>query len=147
MIVETIYIAIKKITLRRKEVCQLYPELGFRKTVQWTDPVPDPWDPIHAMIVGPSTNREGRSRVTGMGQERHDGPAKGGNRYDVSTRHPKPLPPKILSLSLFTFLLPHIDECTSSRIGSCQGEKSENLRYVVRISKRESKGEVRKQEV
>ena len=31
MIVETIYIIIKKITLRRKEVCQLYPELGFRK--------------------------------------------------------------------------------------------------------------------
>ena len=58
------------------------------------------------------------------------------------------LPPKILatflSLSLFTFLLPRVDECTSSKIGLRQGEKSENLRCVVRISKRESKGEVRK---
>ena len=60
-------------------------------------------------------------------------------------------PPKtlatFLSLSLFTFLLPRVDERTSSRIGLCQGEKSENPRCVVRISKRESKGEVRKQEV
>ena len=59
MIVETIYITIKKITLRKKEVCQLYPELGFRKTVQWTDPDPDSWEPIRAMIAGPGTNREG----------------------------------------------------------------------------------------
>ena len=100
MIVETIYIAIKKITLRRKEVCQLYPELGFQKTVQWTDPDPDPWDPIRAMIAGPGTNREGGSWVTGTGRERHDGPAKGGNRYNVSTRHPKPLPPSFLFLFL-----------------------------------------------
>ena len=100
MIVETIYIAIKKITLRRKEVCQLYLELGFRKTIQWTDPNPDSWDPIRAMIVGPGTNREGASRVTGTGRERHDGPAKDGNRYDVSTCHPKPLPPSFLFLFL-----------------------------------------------
>ena len=69
MIVETIYIAIKKIMLRRKEVCQLYLELGFRKTVQWTDSDPDPWDPIRAMIAGPGTNREGESRVIGTGQD------------------------------------------------------------------------------
>ena len=100
MIVETIYITIKKITLRRKEVCQLYPELGFRKTVQWMDPDPDPWDPIRAMIAGPGTNREGESRVIGTGRERHDGPAKGGNRYDISTRHPKPLLPSFLFLFL-----------------------------------------------
>ena len=100
MIVETIYIAIKKITLRRKEVCQLYPELGFQKTVQWTDLDPDPWDPICAMIAGSGTNREGGSWVTRTGRERHDGPAKGGNRYNVSTRHPKPLPPSFLFLFL-----------------------------------------------
>ena len=59
-------------------------------------------------------------------------------------------PPKTLatffSLPLFTFLLPHVDECTSSRIGSCQGEKSENPHCVVRISKRGLKGLIRKQE-
>ena len=100
MIVETIYIAIKKITLRRKEVCQLYPELGFRKTVQWTDLDPDPWDPLCAMIARPDTSREGGSRVIGTGREQHDGPAKAKNRYDVSTRHPKPLPPSFLFLFL-----------------------------------------------
>ena len=100
MIVETIYITIKKIALRRKEVCKLYLELRFRKTVQWMDPDPDPWDPIRAMIVGPSTNREGGSRVTGTGRERYNGPAKGRNRYDVSTCHPKPLPPSFLFLFL-----------------------------------------------
>ena len=49
-------------------------------------------------------------------------------------------PPKTLatlfSPSLFTFLLPRIDERTSSRIGSCQGEKRENPRCVVWIRKR-----------
>ena len=59
-------------------------------------------------------------------------------------------PPKILatflSLSLFIFLLPDVDERTSSRIGLYQGEKSKNLGCVVRISKRGLKGLIRKQE-
>ena len=59
-------------------------------------------------------------------------------------------PPKTLatffSLPLFTFLLPRVDECTSSRIELCQGEKSENPGCVVRISKRGLKGLIRKQE-
>ena len=100
MIVETIYITIKKIMLRRKEVSQLYPELGLRKTVQWIDLDPDSWNPICAMIARPGTNREGGSRVAGTGREGHNGPAKGGNWYDVSTHHPKPLPPSFLFLFL-----------------------------------------------
>ena len=59
-------------------------------------------------------------------------------------------PPKTLatffSLPLFTFLLPRVDKRTSSMIGLCQGEKSENPRYVVRISKRDLKGLIWKQE-
>ena len=63
MIVETIHTTIEKITVRRKEIFQLQPELGFRKIVQRTDPNPDPWEPIRAMIAGPGTNLEGGSRV------------------------------------------------------------------------------------
>ena len=100
MIVETIHITMEKIKLRRKEIFQLESELGFRKIVQRTDPDPDPWEPIHAMIAGPGTNLEGGSRVPGTGQEQRDGPAKGGNRYDVSTHHPKPSPPSFLFLFL-----------------------------------------------
>ena len=57
-------------------------------------------------------------------------------------------PPKILatffSLPLFTFLLTRIDERTSSKIGLCQREKSENPHCVVRISKRSLRGSIRK---
>ena len=63
MIVETIHTTMEKITLRRKEVFQLPPELGFWKIVQKTDPDPDPCEPICAMIARSGTNLEGGSRV------------------------------------------------------------------------------------
>ena len=42
MAIETIYTAIEKITLTKVEFSQFTPELGFRKTIQWTDPDLDP---------------------------------------------------------------------------------------------------------
>ena len=63
IIVGTIYTTMEKITLRRKEVFQLPPELGFRKIVESTDPDSDPCEPIRAMIAGPGTNLEGGSWV------------------------------------------------------------------------------------
>ena len=53
----------EKITLRRKEIFQLPPKLGFRKIIGRTDPDPDPCEPVHAMIAGPGTNLEDGSRV------------------------------------------------------------------------------------
>ena len=68
-------------------------------------------------------------------------------REPVRHFHP---PPKtlvtLLSLPFFTFLLPRVDERTSSKTGLCQREKSENPCYVVRISKRDLRGLIRKQE-
>ena len=59
-------------------------------------------------------------------------------------------PPKTLatlfSPPLFTFLLLRVGKRTSSRIGSCQGEKSENPRCVVRIRERNLRERIRKQE-
>ena len=53
-------------------------------------------------------------------------------------------PPKTLAIlfspSLFTFFLPRVDERTSSRIGSYQGEKSENPRCVDRIRESNLRG-------
>ena len=96
------------------------------------------------MIAGPGTNREGGSRVPGTGRERRNGPARGRNRYDASSHHPKPSPLSFLFL-FFTFLLPRVDERTSSRIGSCHEEKSENPHCVVQITKRSLRGSIRKQ--
>ena len=97
------------------------------------------------MIAGPGTNLEGESRVPGTGRERCDGPAKGENRYDVSSHHPKPSPLSFLFL-FFTFLLPRVDKPMSSKIGSRPGKKSENPHCVVRISKRDLEGLIQKQE-
>ena len=53
----------ERITLRRKKVFQLPPELRFRKIVGSTDPDPDPCEMIRAMIAKPGTNLEGGSRA------------------------------------------------------------------------------------
>ena len=107
------------------------------------DPDPDPCEPIRAMIAGYQLGRRVSGPRIGSRTERQSGQGQEPVRCFFS-------PPKILatffSLPLFTFLLPCVDERTSSKIGLYQGEKSENPCCVVRISKRNLRGLIRKQE-
>ena len=144
MAVETIYITIEKITLKKEgslPVCTgtQIPENssmdGSGSRSVGTNPCNDcraGYQPGRR-VSGPR-NRSGTVRRSDQGRE----PV----RHFLS-------PPKTLatlfSPPLFTFLLPRVDERTSSRIGLCQGEKSENPRCVVRISKRGLRGLIRKQ--
>ena len=144
MVVETIYTTIEKITLKKEgslPVCTgtRIPEnssmdgsgSGFVRT--------NPCNDCRAgyqsgrRVSGPR-NRSGTARRSGQGRE----PVR-------RLLSPSKTLATLFSPPLFTFLLPRVDKCTSSRIGSFQGEKSENPRYVVRISKRGLRGLIRKQ--
>ena len=100
-------------------------------------------DPCNDCRAGYQSGRRVSGPRNGSGTARRSGQRREPVRRSLS-------PPKTLatffSLLLFTFLLPRVDERTSSMIGSCQGEKSENPRCVVRISKRSLRGLIRKQE-
>ena len=134
MTVETIYTTIEKITLKKEGSLSVFtgtriPENsskdGSRSGSVGTDPCKD-------CQAGYQSGR------------RVSGPRNGSGMAQWSSQGREPVrrflsPPKTLatffSPPLFTFLLPHIDERTHSRIGLCQGEKSENPHCVVRISK------------
>ena len=117
--------------LRRKEVFQTPSEFGFRKIVEISDLDPDLCEMILAMMARPGTNLEDRSRATrtGLGpQGQVSGHKDGSGTMRRSSHEWEPLrrfhkPPKtlvtFLSLSLFTFLLPGLDERTSSKLESC----------------------------
>ena len=143
MIVETIYTTIEKITLKKEGSLSVFtgtqiPENSSKDGSGSGSVGTDPCNDCRAKyqlgrrVSGPR-NGSGMARRSGQGRE----PV----RRFLS-------PPKTLatffSLLLFTFLLPRVDERMSSRIGSCQGEKSENPRCVVRISKRSLRGLIRK---
>ena len=144
MAVETIYTTIEKITLKKEgslPVCTgtQIPENssmdGSRSVSVGTNPCNDcqAGYQLGRQVSGPR-NESGTARRSGQGRE----PV----RRLLS-------PPKTLttlfSPPLLTFLLPRVDERMSSRIGLCQGEKSENPRCVVWISKRGLRGLIRKQ--
>ena len=143
MAVETIYTTIEKITLKKEESLSVY--IGTR--------IPENNSMDRSGTGSARTNTCNDCQTGYQSGRRVSGPRNGSGTARRSGQGREPVrrflpPPKTLatffSPSLFTFLLPRIDECTSSRIGSCQGEKSENPRYVVRISKRGLRGLIRK---
>ena len=136
MVVETIYTPTEKITLKKEgslSVCTgtRIPENHSMDGSGFGSVGTDPCNDCRAgyqsgrRVSGPR-NGPGTARRSGQGQE----PVR------CLLSPPKTLA-TLFSPSLFTFLLPRIDERTSSRIGFlCQGEKSENPRCVVWISER-----------
>ena len=146
MTVETIYTTIEKITLKKEGSLLVCTRTRISENSSM--------DGSGSGSVG--TNPCNDCRAGYQLRRRVSGPKNGSGTARRSSQGREPVrrllsPPKTLSTLfsplLFTFLLPRVDERTSSKIGSCQGEKSENPCCVVRISKRESKREVRKQEV
>ena len=144
MAVETIYTTIGKITLKKEgslPVCT-----GTR--------IPENSSMDGSGSGSMGTNPCNDCRAKYQSERRVLGPRNGSGTVRRSGQGREPVgrllsPPKTLatlfSPPLFTFLLPRVDKRTSSRIGLCQGEKSENPRCVVRISKRGLRGLIRKQ--
>ena len=144
MAVETIYTTIEKITLKKEgslPVCT-GTRIPENSSMDGSGSGSVGTDLCNDCQVRYQLGRRVLGPRNGSGMVRRSGQGRESVRRLLS-------PPKTLatlfSLPFFTFLLLHVDERTSSRIGSYQGEKSENLRYVVRISKRGLRGLIRKQ--
>ena len=144
MAVETIYTTIEKITLKKEGSLPVCTETripenssrdGFGSGSLGTNPCNDCRAGYQSggWVLGPR-NGSGTARRSGQGRE----------SVQRLLSPPKTLA-TLFSPPLFTFLLPCVDKRTSSRIGLCQGEKCENPRCVVWISKRGLRGLIRKQ--
>ena len=143
MAVETIYTTIEKITLKKEEslpVC-IGTRIPENSSMDGSGSGSVGTNPCNDCRAGYQSGRWISGPRNGSGTARRSGQGREPVRRLLS-------PPKTLatlfSPPLFTFLLPRVDECTSSRIGWCQGEKSENPCCVVRISKRGLRGLIRK---
>ena len=112
IIVGTISTTTEKIMLRRREVFQSPSEFGSRKI--FGSPDPDSCQTIHAMMVRPGTNMEGGSRVTGTGQVGNNATVRPRTRTSTTFPRASKNLATLLSPPLFTFLLPCVDERTSS---------------------------------
>ena len=144
MTVETIYTTIEKITLKKEG--SLSVSTGTRISENSSK------DGSGSRSVGTDLCNDCRAGY--QLERRVSGPKNGSGMARRSSQGREPVrrflsPPKILatffSPPLFTFLLLRIDKRKSSKIGSCQGEKSQNPRCVVQISKRSLRGLIRKQ--
>ena len=145
MIVETIYTTIEKITLKKEGSLSAFTgtRIPENSSKDGSGSGSEGTDPCNDCRAGYQSGKRVSGPRNGSGTARRSGQALELARRFLS-------PPKTLatlfSLPLFTFLLPRVDKRTSSRIRSSQEEKNENPRCVVRISKRNLRGLIQKQE-
>ena len=139
MVVETTYTTIEKITLKKEGSLSVFTgtRISENSSKDGSGSRSMGTDPCNDCRAGYQSRRRVSGPRNGSGTARRS--AQGWESVRLFFSPPKTLA-TFFSLPLFTFLLPHVDERTSSRIGSCQGEKSENPHCVVRISKRSLRG-------